>query len=280
MVDVLQLFKELRTGRVRIGHDADHATGAADGAARLRAGEHTALAVRTNDGDRVALAAEAANLRRRAGDVEHRERDTFIDVLGEARPERALEKNRGPRYPEATRGDIDALHALDAQRGQRQRDQRRDAIARPQVEPIAQRFADLQHAADEHAAAAGDGVVLLAAQANDFDDVIGDARRIASARVRDLLEGGRIDVERVDGAEDFIDVDLRRGVEPPRLLRHRAGRLDHAVGPQRTAQRLHLHKARYPTVTPPRSKGIPSTIVVRVRAIPGVAFRRASSSSR
>ena len=41
-------------------------------------------------------------------------------------------------------------------------------------------------------------------------------------------------------------------------------------------RRVHCQR----TVTPPRSNGMLRTIVVRVRAIPGVAFSRASNSSR
>ena len=59
-----------------------------------------------------------------------------------------------------------------------------DAMRSPtlEIDLVAQRLADLEHAADEHAAAAGDGIVLLAALANDLDDVLADslARRSRS----------------------------------------------------------------------------------------------------
>ena len=86
-----------------------------------------------------------------------------------------------------------------------------------------------EHASDEHAAAAGDRVVLLAARANVREYVIGDALRVELAGLRDLLKRGRVDVEHLDVAENLVLSTPRRIVEPPGLLRHRAGRLEYAM---------------------------------------------------
>ena len=66
-------------------------------------------------------------------------------------------------------------------------------------------------AADEHAAAAGHRVVLLAALVHGRQDVGGDRAGVAPADVGDLLERGRVDVERLDRAQDLVGV-RRAGV--------------------------------------------------------------------
>ncbi len=177
--------------------------------------------------------AELANLRGRAGDVEHRERDAFVDVAGKPSPECALEENRLSANPDAAGCDVDALDALDLQRRERQRDERRDPISRLRAGSFAQRFADLENAADEHSSAAGDRIVLLSSLAHGLDDVFADPLRVEAARVGDLLEGGRIDVERFDLAEHFVRSCNRRVIDAPRILRHRARRIEHAMGAQR-----------------------------------------------
>ena len=94
------------------------------------------------------------------------------------------------------------------------------------------------------------------------------------AGVADLLERSRIDVERLDVAEQSRSrARDRRVVDFPRVLRHRTGGLEHAMSSRAdgSASVTEGCTARR-TVTPPRSNGMLSTTVVRVRAIPGVAL--------
>ena len=158
--------------------------------------------------------------------------------------------------------DVDARDRFDVQRRQRQRDERGDAVARVQVDRVAQRLADLEHVADEHAAAAGNRVVLLAALAHDAGDVLRDARGVAVARVGDLLERGRVDVEHLDVAEDLVLERDRRVVELPSALRHRAGAARARDACRADAARRSEGDAHERTAIPPRSNGVERTIVV------------------
>ena len=118
--------------------------------------------------------------------------------------------------------------------------------------------------------------------AYDREHVIADATRVELASTRrDLLERGRVDVEHLDVAEDLVLQRARACCRAARPLRHRACRLENAMRCRADGSAaLPSRCIVCCTATPPRSKGMPRTIVVRVRAIPGVAFSRASRSSR
>ena len=98
------------------------------------------------------------------------------------------------------------------------------------------RAAPISAAPDEHAAAARDGIVLLAALAERSRDV-SPMRRVAPARLGDLLERSRIDVQRLDLAQDLVL--YASGVLSSRQAAcgHRAGRIDSAMRSQRMTTR-------------------------------------------
>ena len=64
----------------------DDASRRADASAGLGAREHAALSVRADDDHGLAFAAQAFYLRRCAGDVEHGQRDVFVDVVRKLGP--------------------------------------------------------------------------------------------------------------------------------------------------------------------------------------------------
>ena len=101
--------------------------------------------------------------------------------------------------------------------------------------------------------------------------------RVAVAQRADLRERGGVDVERLDVAHDLVRVRARRVVEPPRPLRQRAFRLEHAVRAERQSRRSSPSAS---TGSPTRSKGVERTIVVRVRATPGTRLSLVRNSSR
>ena len=75
----------------------------------LRAREHSRLAVGTDHHDGLTRRGEAADLRRRAGDVEHGERDVVGDIAGKLRKDAALEEDGGSRDPDASGRQIDRV---------------------------------------------------------------------------------------------------------------------------------------------------------------------------
>ena len=90
------------------------------------------------------------------------------------------------------------------ERRQRERHQRRHAIADLQIARVrGQRRADALHAPEQHAARAGDRVVLLAA----LGDGVEDLRRHV-ARLLHLAERGRVDVEPLHVEEQLVVVEL------------------------------------------------------------------------
>ncbi len=124
---------------------------------------------------------------------------------------------------------IDRDDAVDAQRRQRQGDQGRHAIALLQLPErraqLAERAADAGHAAEQHAARAGDRVVLLATRAHGLEDLGGDV-----ALPLHLHEAGAVDVEALDLEQQLVVVDaIEVVIEPPRRLRQGAGRLHDPV---------------------------------------------------
>ena len=175
---------------------------------------------------------EPRDLRGRAGDVEHGERNVARDVVGKLCVDPRFEQDRAAAQPDAPGRHVDPFDGVDRQRRQRQRNERRDrgrlrAARRGRAAPRRSR-----DAADEHAAAAGHRIVLLAALAHGRDDVLRDACGIAVADRRDLTKRRRVDVERLDVAENLVGVGVRRRVDPPGGLRQRACRFEDAMRPE------------------------------------------------
>ncbi len=127
-------------------------------------------------------AAQARDLRRRAGDVEDGERDALVDVVGQSRPQARFRREslcRAPRsrpVATSTRSTASICSGVSVS-------DTSEAMRSPgsTLAVLAQGLADLEHASDEHAAAAGDGIVLLAALAHDLVDALADALRVEVA---------------------------------------------------------------------------------------------------
>jgi hypothetical protein len=177
---------------------------------------------------------------------------------------------------------IDPLDRFERERREGKRDERRDAIPGKQIDAARESFTDRAHAPDEHAAAAGDRIVMFAALAHERHHVSRHARRIAAVRFADLAERRGIDVERFDVAQDFVRLHDGCRVELPGRLRQGARRLEDAVTAE-VAIRATAHAgdpANSSSARPSRSNGVVKTIVVFVRPMPGTALRRERKSSR
>ena len=140
--------------------DPDDASLRSATTARLGDAEHAALSARAQDYDHVTGGDQPRDLRRRARDVERRQRDALGQVGRQLRARAAREENclavdvdLGARSP-------DGADAVDAQGGQRQRDERRDAVAHEQG--VLAPLSDLEDSPEQHPAGPGDRVVLLA----------------------------------------------------------------------------------------------------------------------
>ena len=103
---------------------------------------------------------------------------------------------------------MDGLDLVELQGGQGQGHQGDDLVALFQVDLALEVVADLGDVAHEHAAGAGDGVLLFAALGHDAHNHLADLGLIAAAGVGDLGEGGGVDVQSGDIAENLVGVDL------------------------------------------------------------------------
>ena len=94
-------------------------------------------------------------------------------------------------------------------------------------------WTDLLHGADEHAAAAGHGVLHLAAGGDDVEDLGADRFAVDPAVVGVLLGelpvGRGIEVERLDGDAHLVRPEGRVGVDDAGGLREGARGFDHPV---------------------------------------------------
>ena len=102
---------------------------------------------------------------------------------------------------------MDGLDLINAQRSQRQGYQRGNLIAYLQGAVILQILADIGHGADEHTAAAGNGILLLAPLAYDGEDHFADLLLVTAAGFCDLREGGGVDVQALHITDDLVAVE-------------------------------------------------------------------------
>jgi len=100
---------------------------------------------------------------------------------------------------------VDGEDLIDLQRREGQRHQRRDPVADLEV-AVLEIVADVGDLADEHAAGAGDGVLLFAALGDDAHNHFADLLLVAAAGLADLGEGRGVDVQGDDVADDLIGV--------------------------------------------------------------------------
>ncbi len=207
----------------------------------LRAGKHARFAVGADDDDRHAGLGHAPHLRGRARYVENGERNVVVDIIRKPGPKTGFEQDRFAAYPNTARFHVDVRHRLQIQRRERQRDERRDAVAGAHTGFVAQTLANLEHAPDEHAAAAGDGVVLFAALANDVRDMHRDTLGVAVAAIANLFEGCGVDVQRFHVAENLVVERDGRVVDLARVLRHRPRRIDDAMRAERIGAAIGSH---------------------------------------
>ena len=116
----------------------------------------------------------------------------------------------GGRHPLARA--VPAREAIgDDQGRQRQGDQGGHPVSDGEAERRLR--ADLGDGADEHAAAAGDGILHLAPLADDVEDFRADRRTIARVLVMELPVGRGVEVQRLDVDADLVGPELRPGVE-------------------------------------------------------------------
>ena len=167
--------------------------------------------------------------RRRAGDVQRRQRDPLPDVIGEHGERARLEQ-----YGRALDGDlavahVDVQHPVEPQRRQRQRDQAGDPLPGPHVARLPDEAADLGHGADQHPARPGHRVVHLAPLGHDPLDLAGDPRRVAAGLLAQLAEGGRVEVQALHANQHLGVRDPGVVVQPLRGLREHARAVEHAV---------------------------------------------------
>ncbi|MNY22614.1 hypothetical protein D3C86_1562370 [compost metagenome] len=146
-------------------HDADDlAFGAREVRGHPRA-EHAALARSAQDHDLHAGFDQAGGLRGRAAHVEHRHGELLGQIGRDLGEEALLEEEGAAHDLDLVRVPVDVADRFEEERGGGQRDEGDDAIADRKVRA---RAAHLGHAADEHAARAGDRVVHLAALGDDL----------------------------------------------------------------------------------------------------------------
>ena len=161
--------------------------------------------------------------RRRPADVEGGERQRVGQVPREPRPEAGGEEDGGPAHVDALHLRVHRHELVDAERREREGDQRGDAV--PHGDGVGRRVArpDLPDPADEHPARAGHRVVHLAPLPDDARHLRADAGRVAPHRVGDLLEARRVDVERVHVDGQLVVAERQVGIEPVGALGEHAG---------------------------------------------------------
>src|SRR5665213_967380 len=109
VIDVPVVLQQLRSCRLRARHDPDDDAARTDAFARLRAGEDSGFSVGADHADGAAAVGEPPHLRRRAGDVEHGQRDAGRQVVRQPGVDPGLEQNRRPAHADLTRQRVDAL---------------------------------------------------------------------------------------------------------------------------------------------------------------------------
>ena len=154
---------ELRR-RAGVGLDAHDASAGPRPSARFGRAQHAALAAGAEDHHRLPGLDQARDLRRRAGDVE-RGQGHALGQVGREPGDRAA----GEDHRLALHIDLRARRAcrddgVDPQGCERKRHERGHAVARPRIvrQSVPSR-GHLEHAAEQHPARTGDGIVLLAA---------------------------------------------------------------------------------------------------------------------
>ena len=245
----------------------------------LRAREQSALAVGADHDHGLTRRAEFANLRGRTGDVEHRQRHALVNVVGQPRPERALEENRLAAHPDAAGRDVD-VESLRRSAGASASGRRATRCARPRAGRASSRRPSPTSSTrptnmpplpvtglcclPRCATIAATCSPMRAASASHASRIcLNDAESMLSTSTSQSISFVR-------GDGRVVERHASCGMAP-------AGSSTRCApsGWQRDAAGALMR-----TVTPPRSNGMLSTTVVRVRAIPGIALRRASSSSR
>ena len=191
-----------------VADDADDLAVGTDLLHGLIAAQNAGLAVGAQDQDAVALLGELAGLGGSAGHVQSGQGQRLGHILGHLGIDAALKQDGLGIHVHAVNLLVDGLDLVDLQGGQGQGDQRDDLVALFQVDLALQVVADLGHVAHEHAAGAGDGILLLAALGHDAHDHLADLGLVAAAGVGDLGEGGGVNVQGGDIAQNLVGVDL------------------------------------------------------------------------
>ena len=209
---------------------AHHVAGGAHLLHGLIAAEDGALAVGPQDQDGVPLLGELAGLGGGAGHVESRQGQGFAHVGGELGIDAAFKEHCLAHDVHPVDVLVDGQNLVDAQRGQGQGHQGSDLVPHLQI-PILQVLADIGHGADEHTAGAGNRVLLLAPLGHDAHDHLADLLFVAAAGLLDLGEGGGVDVQGLNVADDLVGVEnVHVVVDPVRRLGEHALGLDDAMG--------------------------------------------------
>ena len=150
-----------------------------------------------------------------AGHIQGGQRKLFAQIVGQPGVQAAFEQDGLAHDVHPVDVLVHGQDLVDAQGGQGQGDQRGDLVAGLQVDLVLQIVADGVHDADEHAAGAGDRVLLLATLGHDGHNHLTDLLLIAPTGLGDLGEGGGVDVQGGDVHQDFVGVDLSHIVVDP-----------------------------------------------------------------
>lgn len=124
------------------------------------------------------------------------------------------------------------MNPLEVQRQPAQRSQADDSITSGQAMFCCKCLVQLFNRPDQHAAGVGDGIMHLAALRYDFQDMFAHPGCISFARLRDLCEAGRVNVQRLYTDERLTRASDWSIIEFPCRLRQAALGLDDTVDTQ------------------------------------------------
>ena len=171
------------------------------------AAEHTALAARADNQNRIAGLYELGRLGRRAGYVQSRKREVFGQVGRNLGIDAAFKQNGLAVDVHLVDVGADVLDFVNAQGRKRERNQGRDFVAFLEVDFAFERVADFLYRAEQHTARTRYGVAVLALFFHDAEHDFGNLGLVAAGLFFNLRKAGGVDVQRLYVNEDFIVVE-------------------------------------------------------------------------
>ena len=188
-----------------------------------RAGEHEGPGLPGADHEHaLARREEPRRERGRPAHVERGERDLLREIVREARPRPRREQDRLAVAVHPLERGPDRADPVEPQRGEGERDERHDPVARAERRRRRVARPDRRDAAEQHASRPRDRVVELSPGADDPEDLVGDPGGVAARGVLELPERGGVHRERLDRDRQLVLAERERGVEDVRPLGERA----------------------------------------------------------